>query len=90
LRVSAEAGTGCARSPRSSSESRGTLDALLAVMHARAPHPATDLYTFMVRSHQDLDAVYGQLLEAMEANSPDVCAIWTRFDHELLAHMEAE
>lgn len=59
-------------------------------MHARAAHPATDLYTFMVRSHQQLDALYGQLLEAMEADAPDVCAIWTRFDHELLAHMEAE
>jgi len=59
-------------------------------MHARAPHPATDLYTFMVRSHQHLDELYAQLLSAMESDAPDVQALWTRFDHELLAHMEAE
>lgn len=59
-------------------------------MHAPAPHPATDLYTFMVRSHHHLDQLYAQLLAAMEANAPDVRAIWTRFDHELLSHMEAE
>ncbi|HET9991715.1 MAG TPA: hemerythrin domain-containing protein [Kofleriaceae bacterium] len=59
-------------------------------MHARATTPATDLYTFMVRSHEHLDALYGELLAAMEANAPDVRAIWTRFDHELMSHMEAE
>jgi hypothetical protein len=59
-------------------------------MHASVPQPATDLYTFMVRSHQHLDEVYAQLLGAMEADAPDVCTIWTHFDHELLAHMEAE
>jgi hypothetical protein len=59
-------------------------------MHASASHPTTDLYVFMERSHQHLDDLYGQLLAAMEANAPDVCALWTRFDHELLAHMEAE
>lgn len=59
-------------------------------MHAQVPHPATDLYTFMVRSHHHLEELYSQLLAAMDANAADVHAIWTRFDHELLSHMEAE
>jgi hypothetical protein len=44
----------------------------------------------MTRSHQYLDDLYTRLLDAMEANAPDVGELWTELDHSLHAHMEAE
>ena len=49
-----------------------------------------DLYTYMVRSHRELDALYTRVLNAMETDAPDLCALWTELDHRLSAHMEAE
>jgi len=59
-------------------------------MHASAPQQDTTLYAYMVKSHQYLDDLYGELLDALAANAPDLGEVWTKFEHTLLAHMEAE
>jgi hypothetical protein len=48
------------------------------------------LYTYMVRSHDYLHALFIRLLTAMQDESPDVRALWDELDHGLLSHMDAE
>lgn len=59
-------------------------------MNATAPQHDTTLYAYMVKSHQYLDDLYAELLDALAANAPDLCEVWTKFEHALLSHMEAE
>jgi len=58
----------------------------------RAAHAPTGdtLFAVMTDSHERLERVFDQLLEALAANAPDARALWTELDHGLLAHMEAE
>jgi hemerythrin HHE cation binding domain-containing protein len=51
---------------------------------------ADTLFEFMQNDHARLNALYGRVLEALEANAPDLRQLWTELDHGLLAHMEAE
>ena len=44
----------------------------------------------MIESHEHLNTLFSQLLDALAANAPDARELWTKLDHELLAHMEAE
>jgi hemerythrin-like domain-containing protein len=69
---------------------RGTTRANRPTMRAHAKAESSKLYTYMVQSHQDLDELYDRVLNAMESDAPDVCALWTELDHRLSAHMEAE
>ena len=64
--------------------------AIPSTMHAHANAQSSKLYTYMVQSHQHLDALYARVLNAMHADAPDLCGLWTEFDHRLSAHMEAE
>ena|SRR5664279_1608172 len=59
-------------------------------MHANANTQTSKLYAYMVESHRHLDALYSRVLNAMETEAPDICSLWTEFDHRLSAHMEAE
>lgn len=40
--------------------------------------------------HLALEALFAQVLEALEAGTPDVSALWVRFDDALVAHFEHE
>lgn len=60
------------------------------IMKAAAIHPHTDLFTYMVRSHQALGDLYDRLLEAMEADAPNLRELWSQLDRGLMSHMEAE
>jgi len=58
---------------------------------SRAPRKHSTLYTYMMRSHEQLRALLPRLLEAMAANArDDVAALWRELDHGLLTHMDAE
>lgn len=59
-------------------------------MHADARRHDTDLFTYMVRSHQALGNLYDCLLEAMEVDAPTLRDLWSQLDRGLTAHMEAE
>ncbi|MFT3698624.1 MAG: hemerythrin domain-containing protein [Kofleriaceae bacterium] len=49
------------------------------------------LYLYMVRSHTYLRELLAQVIAAMEANErTNVDELWTKLDHGLLTHMEAE
>lgn len=49
------------------------------------------LYVYMVRSHTYLRELLAQIIAAMDANEREqVDELWTKLDHGLLAHMEAE
>jgi hypothetical protein len=60
------------------------------IMKAAAIHPQTDLFSYMVRSHQALGDLYDQLLEAMEVDAPNLRELWSQLDRGLISHMEAE
>jgi len=57
---------------------------------AQAPRRDDTLLAFMTSDHDRLAGVYDRLLDALEANAPDVRTLWTELDHGLLAHLEAE
>lgn len=59
-------------------------------MTASATELDTSLYTYMVRDHASLDALYERVLEAMSGAAPQLEELWTEFDHHLRSHMEAE
>jgi hemerythrin-like domain-containing protein len=59
-------------------------------MDADASIQTSKLYTYMVQSHRQLDALYTCVLNAMKTDAPDLCALWTELDHRLSAHMDAE
>lgn len=44
----------------------------------------------MFESHEHLNELFGQLLDALACSAPDARDLWTELDHGLLAHMEAE
>ena len=49
------------------------------------------LYAYMMKRHQYLRALFGRLIEAMQANAgADVRSLWNELEHGLLSHMEAE
>jgi len=58
--------------------------------HATSSRSETSLHHFMAESHEHLNTLFSQLLDALEANAPDARELWTELDHDLLAHMEAE
>lgn len=50
-----------------------------------------EVRSHLVADHERLEGLFQQVLSAFEVGDrEEVAAIWTRFDHELLAHMEAE
>lgn len=59
-------------------------------MHATAPQHDTTLFAYMARSHQYLADLYGELLDALQTDAPNLCEVWAKFEHALLSHMEAE
>jgi hemerythrin-like domain-containing protein len=70
-------------------ERRGMTCAVRQNMHADDIE-SSKLYTYMVESHRQLDTLYTRVLNAMETDAPNLCSLWTEFDHRLSAHMEAE
>ncbi len=40
--------------------------------------------------HRALEALFAQVLEALEAGAPDASALWMQFDQALTAHFEHE
>jgi hypothetical protein len=54
------------------------------------PSASASLYTYMIRSHQMLEELYLQVLDAMSIEAPTLRELWTTLDRELRAHMEAE
>lgn len=64
----------------------------VVAMHRHATSTRTEptLYHLLTESHRHLEALFGRLLAALDANAPDVREMWNELDHGLLAHMEAE
>lgn len=68
----------------------GARAALGSDMHTNTATREASLYTYMIRSHRCLEDLFGQVLDAMGVEAPDLYSLWTTLDRELRAHMEAE
>jgi iron-sulfur cluster repair protein YtfE (RIC family) len=53
-------------------------------------HDTRDLYTILLEDHPKLEALYQRVVDACEADAPELGPLWTELDGSLTRHLAAE
>ena len=62
----------------------------IAAMELVSPNVSSSFYNYMLRLHGHHEDLFGRLLDAIAARTPDARQIWAEVEEGLRSHMDAE